>query len=1273
MKINTLLGASALLALPLLAQPSPAAQPAQPWEAAAFTLDAAELARAAARVSSPPVSPPPGAGVVVLLRETEVTYDADHRATFREHLIYRVDDADALARWSTVEAAWRPWHQERPEIRARVIGADGEHRLEASAITERSAEDTVGARALSAALPGMAVGAVVEEEIVVRDRLPYCTAGVDGLHRLPMPAPIHRGRLILSAPISLPLRFGVRGLSAAAGIETLEPVREVVDGIVRVRFDVRDLAAARSAEDGLPSQVSRYPHVAWSTGKSWQEVAATLAAEVERTLEADSAWSAQPLAGDAPATAETTVAALHAAVRFNGEPWDADGLSPRPPSETLALGRGDAFDLATLLVAMLRKAGIRASAAWLEAGFGKDVDAGLPGLGRFNHVLVLVSDGRPRWIDPTDPSARVGEIAAAAQGRWALVAEPQTERLRRTVTAQSIDNLLHETRRVVFAEHGAGRVEERIVGHGAPERRLRRRGFVTSADERRRADAADMAARYQAAAVGETRESAATDFSHPFVLERQALGCRRVMTDLEKALAVVDPEDLFLRLPGTLWRSTTPRRGDFEIEEPFVTEISYIFEPPTGFAARELPPSFEREFGPARYRQSFELGDDGTVRAELRLDSGVRRLTPADVEALRAGARELLGGGPLVLRFDHPAAADLAGGSLPEGRLVEVFAELRRLAEGEPDRAIHQVRLAQALLDLGLVDEARRAADRAALLEPGSALAQWMRGVVLEHGPDGERFAEGWDRGAAIEALERAVALDDASAAPTPLARVDLALALEHDAAGRRYGGGGELGKALAVYRELQRRGQNFDPQIWNVLYHARRWPELLDATMQTTLPPGAGRAAEAEPERRVLRLAAAAMLEGPRAALEEAARLTPDTRLQTALLVGAAHRLLSVREYRDAAGLLRRIAGAAPDPDAVLNQAETLARARRHEITRLSDAHPEALVESVLAALARGDLGSVDWQGTELSRLLHRAVRVGEGAAALREVLAALDAHLFAPSGEMPPEVARDLALAALETTVEGEEGLGRRVTAKIGKASARFYISRDDGGEGPLRVVALDWDGADGALWAMGVEVSARLARRDLRGARQWLDWAREALSAGGATPPLVRFWPPQRDASTEDFELAAALLLAGGPTSEMARAELRDVVAASRDQVERGAAEEALRAVEARAAETRAAETRAAETGAPAAPVGGAAFAGRLAEVEAALAGDLGAALEALRRIEMSQALRDYAVARVMARLGFVDRARTLYEELAAVAGEPLAGRVREQARKLPRRDS
>ncbi|HEY4574791.1 MAG TPA: DUF3857 domain-containing protein, partial [Thermoanaerobaculia bacterium] len=118
---------------------SPAASPAAPartaaaapWEAAPFTADPGAVALAAAQVRSEADD-----DAVVLLMEVSYGYDAAGRETYSQRLVYRILNANAHESWSTVEESWEPWHQARPEIRARVITPDGaEHPLDPTTIS----------------------------------------------------------------------------------------------------------------------------------------------------------------------------------------------------------------------------------------------------------------------------------------------------------------------------------------------------------------------------------------------------------------------------------------------------------------------------------------------------------------------------------------------------------------------------------------------------------------------------------------------------------------------------------------------------------------------------------------------------------------------------------------------------------------------------------------------------------------------------------------------------------------------------------------------------------------------------------------------------------------------------------------------------------------------------------------------------------------------------------------------------------------------------------
>jgi len=84
------------------------------------------------------------------------------------------------------------------------------------------------------------------------------------------------------------------------------------------------------------------------------------------------------------------LAAVEKNVRYAGVEVGESSIIPRPPHTVLGNKYGDCKDKATLLVAMLRQAGIAAHVALLRAGVDFDVHPELPGMGRFNHAIVRV-------------------------------------------------------------------------------------------------------------------------------------------------------------------------------------------------------------------------------------------------------------------------------------------------------------------------------------------------------------------------------------------------------------------------------------------------------------------------------------------------------------------------------------------------------------------------------------------------------------------------------------------------------------------------------------------------------------------------------------------------------------------------------------------------------------------------------------------------------------------------------------------------------------------
>ena len=161
--------------------------------------------------------------VVVLLDERSFVFDEQHRVTRTSRLIYRVDSPDGVENWAASSAHWQPWHQARPTIRARVITTDGrEHQLDQNLLTDAGTRDGSNLvydddHTLEGPLPAVAIGAVIEEEITVRDEKPFFAAGSVFREYVGRPVPVLRTRIVIDAPESLPIKRITQSAAECAG------------------------------------------------------------------------------------------------------------------------------------------------------------------------------------------------------------------------------------------------------------------------------------------------------------------------------------------------------------------------------------------------------------------------------------------------------------------------------------------------------------------------------------------------------------------------------------------------------------------------------------------------------------------------------------------------------------------------------------------------------------------------------------------------------------------------------------------------------------------------------------------------------------------------------------------------------------------------------------------------------------------------------------------------------------------------------------------------
>jgi hypothetical protein len=200
----------------LLTVAATASRAAQPWDAP-FNNDAGAILKAASEVKTPQSSE-----LVVLLDEQRYAIDDAGRINAKRRKVYKVLSADAVEDWSAIEQEYAPWHEQKPELRARVITPDAMvHALDPKTIADSPAEEFEAnvfsdTRAVRAPLPSVVPGAVIEYEFTVRETAPALDAGVARRVNLVDTIATERFHIIVEAPVGMALRTKVRGMAPEA-------------------------------------------------------------------------------------------------------------------------------------------------------------------------------------------------------------------------------------------------------------------------------------------------------------------------------------------------------------------------------------------------------------------------------------------------------------------------------------------------------------------------------------------------------------------------------------------------------------------------------------------------------------------------------------------------------------------------------------------------------------------------------------------------------------------------------------------------------------------------------------------------------------------------------------------------------------------------------------------------------------------------------------------------------------------------------------------------
>ena len=747
----------AVMSLSLIASIAALAQsPDWPIAGPALSASTAEIQAAAAKLPAEPFTE-----TTVFFERDAFSFDVAGRMTYRHTILFRMETQEGVKNWSEIRVGWSPWHQEIPEIRARVIAPDGKvTTLDPKTITDGPAredgEDTyTDARVRKVPLPAAAVGCIVEEETASIDKEPLFAGGMGLGNSFSWGVPFHRGELRIDLPKSVNFRIKVMALPDAK-------IKDEVVGDMR-HYTLEQGYVPAQAESDIPLPTHNFigHGTRFSTGESWAAVAATYRKLAEASIDPAKVKSLLPKPGaNRQETISLIVAALHKGVRYTGIEFGQATLQPTPAAEILKRHYGDCKDKAALLVAMLRAAGINADLALLSTGPGLDIDPDLPGM-QFDHAIVYVpatQGSDALWIDATAEFNEVGTLPDMDEGRQALIIAEGATGLTLTPVPKADDDRLTELRDVVLADFGPAKISETSMTHGPIDASYR---FLYGGDlTRQKKEDLEKYAKsvYLAKALASITHGDAHDMSKPFALKLDMTEAKRGDSGTDDAVVNIPLSGILYRLPE--WFRTDPETEGVKLtpqeeenrkramaartteydSHPFATEWRYTITPPEGFTVRALPATKTTNMGPALLTQKFENGVDGKVIATFRFEDAKTRFTTEEALALREAVLASYKQEAVALWFDQNGAKLMAG-----GKIREALAADRNLIAKSPSKGIHHAQMANAYLKAALGLRARKEAQEATRLDPKTAVTFRTLGLICEYNDLGFFMGPGFD------------------------------------------------------------------------------------------------------------------------------------------------------------------------------------------------------------------------------------------------------------------------------------------------------------------------------------------------------------------------------------------------------------------------------------------------------------------------------------------------------------------------------------------------
>jgi len=248
---------------------------------------------------------------------------------------------------------------------------------------------------------GLQVGDIIDLATSITSSDPVMKAHVEEIGLVRADYPTDRVHLRIQWPSAVPVRFREIGLPSA-----LKPVTK--GGTIEVELSL-DAVEPAVPPKGAPPRYGIGRLVELTDFASWADLALLMAPLYDQAAVVPAQGALRTelerirgLSTDPKVQAEAALALVQARVRYVALAMGTGGLVPADAETTWSRRYGDCKGKTALLLSLLHALGIAAEPVLVSTGFGDGLDARLPMVGLFDHVLVRATlAGRTYWLDGT--------------------------------------------------------------------------------------------------------------------------------------------------------------------------------------------------------------------------------------------------------------------------------------------------------------------------------------------------------------------------------------------------------------------------------------------------------------------------------------------------------------------------------------------------------------------------------------------------------------------------------------------------------------------------------------------------------------------------------------------------------------------------------------------------------------------------------------------------------------------------------------------------------